>query len=136
MAISTIGAKLKYDASGTFTEITGVISIPSLGGKKDKIDVTTLGDSVKKTIFGIRDLGDLQFKFIYDNSSATANYRVLTGFETAGTAKTFNVELTDGTKLAFSAYVSVELGEMSVNKAQEFTCTMALNSAITITNPV
>jgi hypothetical protein len=136
MAIATIGAKLKYDKQAVPTEITGLTSIPALGGKREKIEVTTLTDTVKKTIFGIRDLGDLEFKFIFDNSSATANYRVLKGLEDAGAAVAFTVEFIDGTKFAFSAYVSVEVGEAQVNKAHEFSASMALTTAITVTNPV
>lgn len=136
MAASTIGTKLKYMKSAVLTEITGLIAVPSLGGKRDKIDVTTLTDTTKKTVFGIRDLGDLEFKFVFENGSATANYRVLKGLEDAGAINDYTVAFPDGTTFAFSAYVAVEVGEAAVNKAQEFSASMALTTAITVTNPV
>lgn len=47
------------------------------------MDVTTLADNAKRYINGIKDYGDLDFKFLYDNASEGANYRIVKGLETA-----------------------------------------------------
>ena len=44
MAILSKGIKLAYSSSGTtsYTDLTDLLEIPSLGGSIDKVDVTTL----------------------------------------------------------------------------------------------
>jgi len=135
--IASIGAKLGHAAAaiGPFVDIPGLLEIPAMGGKPSKIDVTTLADGVKKFIHGVKDLGDLQFKFLYDNSAADSNYRVLKGLEDAGTNEYFQVELPDGSTFTFQGYVSTELDSTQVDKAINFTASLALQSEITVGNP-
>ena len=73
----------KKGASSTFTELPDLMEVPEFGGAPEKIDVTVLSDTVKKYVPGIKDLGDLVFKFLYDNSSETSNYRVLKAMDDA-----------------------------------------------------
>lgn len=128
---------------GTYTQVANLQSIPSLGGAPEKVDVTTLADSAYHYINGIKDYGDLDFKFLYDNSEATSNYRVLKGYE--NTKISIQVELPDalssgtgthhGTQFTFDAMISVSLDDADVNAALTFTCTAALQSDITVGNP-
>jgi hypothetical protein len=118
-----------------FKEIDLLMEVPELGGDPEKVEVTTLSDSVKKYISGVRDLGDLQFKFLYDNEGADSNYRVLRGLQENNTLATFKVEYPDGTAHQFDAYVSVKMDSGAVNAALTFTATMFLQSDITVTNP-
>ena len=74
----------KNGTAADFTEIEYLMEVPEFGGTPEKIDVTVLSDKTKRYVPGITDLGDLVFKFLYDNSSATANYRVLKGLADAG----------------------------------------------------
>lgn len=120
----------------TFTEIDLLMEVPEIGGDPEKVEVTTLKDSVKKYIPGIRDLGDLAFKFLYDNSATTSNYRVLRGLQENNTLATFKLEYPDGTAHEFDAYVSVKMDSAAVNAAMTFTASMSLQSDITVTNPV
>lgn len=133
----SIGAKIGYSATsgGTYADIPGLLEIPSIGGKPSKVDVTTLADATKKYIFGVKDLGDLAFKFLYDNEGVSSNYRVLKGIEDAKTLGYFKVELPDETSFAFAAYVSTELDATQVDKAINFTASLALQSEITVVNP-
>lgn len=125
----------KTGSSGTFKEIDLLMEVPELGGDPEKVDVTTLKDAVKKYIPGVRDLGDLAFKFLYDNSGADSNYRILRGLQESNTAATFKVEYPDGTGHQFDAYVNVKMDSASVNAAMTFTASMSLQSDITVTNP-
>lgn len=52
----------KADAPGTFEKLIDITEYPDLGGEKEKLDVTTLSDTKKRTINGIEDTGDLAFK--------------------------------------------------------------------------
>ena len=117
-----------------YTEVLNLQSIPSLGGDVDKVDVTVLADESRHYINGIKDYGDLEFGFLYDNSAATSNYRALKALEGAG-AKAVKVELPDTTTFEFAADISVSLDEAEVNAALTFTCSCGLQSDIEVTNP-
>lgn len=119
-----------------FTEIDYLMEVPELGGNPEKIEVTTLKDKHKKYIPGITDLGDLAFKFLYDNSTVTSNYRVLKKLQDDKKVATFKVEYPDGTGHQFDAYVNVKLSGGGVNTPVDFTASMSLQSDITTTNPV
>ena len=129
---------LGYDSTGagsSYTDLPLLMEVPEIGGEAEKVDVTVLSDPVKKYIDGIKDYGDLAFKFLYDNSGATSSYRILKGLEGAASPTKFQVSIPDGTKLSFSGFVSVKLDSAAVNAALTFTATIALNSDIEVTNP-
>lgn len=131
------GSKLEYEsAEGIFTELTGLKEIPELGGDPEKVENTTLADTVKQYEYGVTDYGDLEFKYKYENSSATSPYRVLRGFAAAKTKKTFRLTLKDGTKFEWDAIPNVKLSGGTVNDPIDFTLAMALQSDIVVTDPV
>ncbi|MEC1177618.1 phage tail tube protein [Metasolibacillus meyeri] len=125
----------KATSGSSFTVIEHLMEVPELGGDPEKVDVTTLASSVKQYIPGIRDLGDLAFKFLYDNETTSSNYRILHGLQEAGEVVTFKVEYPDGTGHEFDAYVNVKMDSAAVNAAMTFTASMSLQSDITVTNP-
>lgn len=127
------GIKFEYSANGTsYTEINNLQEIPSLGGTPDKVDVTCLADGNKKYINGLVDYGDLAFKFLYDNSSETSNYRVL---KSLTGINHFKITFPDNTTFEFTGECSCSLDAASVNAALTFTANIALNSEIEVTNP-
>lgn len=127
---------LSYKASGgTYTVIANLQECPELGGTAEKVDVTTLADGNKKYINGIKDYGDLAFKFLYDNSSETSNYRVVRGLEEAGEVVDWKVTFPDNTTFSFSGEVSATIDSASVNNALTFTANITLNSDIEVVNP-
>lgn len=125
----------KSDGGSTFTELEHLMEVPELGGDPEKVEVTTLSSPVKQYIPGIKDLGDLAFKFLYDNEKTTSNYRVLRGLQEANKVATFRVEYPDGTGHEFDAYVNVKMDAAAVNAAMTFTASMSLQSDIEVTNP-
>ena len=127
--------KLSYKKDSTYTEIPNLQEWPELGGTAEKVDVTTLADGNKKYINGIKDFGDLAFKFLYDNSTTTSNYRVVRGLEEAGNVVDWKVTFPDNTEFAFSGEVTTAIDSASVNNALTFTANITLNSDITVTNP-
>ena len=70
----------KADAPGTFEKLIDITEYPDLGGEKEKLDVTTLSDTKKRTINGIEDTGDLAFKAWYEK----ADYKKLLDLQEAG----------------------------------------------------
>ncbi len=127
--------KLSYKKESAYVEIANLQECPELGGTAEKVDVTTLADGNKKYINGIKDFGDLSFKFLYDNSGADSNYRVVRGLEESGKVIDWKVTFPDNTEFAFSGEVTTAIESASVNNALTFTANITLNSDITVTNP-
>lgn len=116
-------------------ELDHLMEVPELGGEAEKIDVTTLSSPHKEYIRGMREYGDLAFKFLYDNSGETANFRVLKTLDDADEAADFRIEYPDGTAHKFSAVPAVKLDSGAINGALTFTATMMLTTKIATVNP-
>ncbi len=135
--LSANNTKLSYKggSAADFVELEYLMEVPEFGGTPEKIDVTVLSDKTKHYVPGINDLGDLVFKFLYDNSSETANYRVLKGLADNSTKATFKLEYPDGTAHQFDAIPAVKMDAGAINGALTFSATMMLQSDITVSNP-
>ena len=130
------GITLSYKVLEALTPLTDLLEIPALGGKADKVEVTGLSDASKKYINGLIDYGDLEFKFLYDNSTATSNYRVLKDMQTAETDEEFVITFPDSTEFAFSGAVSVTIDAAKPGDALQFTLSITPSTDIVSTNPV
>lgn len=130
------GINLYYKNGEDFALIPNLQEVPELGGAAEKVDVTTLADGNYKYINGIKDFGDLAFKFLYDNSGVTSNYRVCRGLEEEGAVVEWKVEFPDGTSFMFSGEASTAIDSAAVNAALTFTLNITLNSDIEVSNPV
>lgn len=128
--------KLSYKKDSSYEVLDGLMEVPSLGGTPDKVEVTTLADASRRYIKGLKDYGDLAFKFLYDNEKATSNFRILRGLEESGKVVEWKVEFPDGTAFAFSGECSVAPSDGSVGGYIAFTLNISLNSDITVTNPI
>lgn len=134
--ILTKGITLSYKKDGsTYDVIANLQECPELGGTAENVEVTTLADGNKKYIKGIKDFGELAFKFLYDNSGAQSNYRIVRGLEEAGNVVDWKVTFPDNTSFEFSGEVTTAIDSAAVNAALTFTATITLNSDITVTNP-
>lgn len=129
------GINLYYKNGETYELIPNLQEVPELGGAAEKVDVTTLADGNYKYINGIKDFGDLAFKFLYDNSGATSNYRLCRGLEEAGDVVDWKVEFPDSTTFEFSGEASTAIDSAAVNAALTFTLNITLNSDIDVTHP-
>ena len=131
------GATIGYAADATstpttFTNIPDLKELPDIGADPELVDNTALSDSIVRKEVGIGDPGDMEFVFRYDNSSATASYRVAKGL--TGT-KWFQVALGDGTKFTFKAIPATKVSGGGVNDPVEFVMALALQSDIEVTDP-
>lgn len=132
---ATLGYKKKSESAGSFTVLKGLKEIPEMGVDPEKVENTTLEDSTKQYEMGIGDPGDITYKFKYENNAATSPYRVLRGLEKTGEVVSFQETLKDGTKTEFDGQVSVKRTGGGVNGVIEFDLNIALQSALTITDP-
>lgn len=124
--VAATSTKVGYKATAeatTYTNIPNLQEVPELGGDPEKIDVTCLADTVKKSIPGVKDLGDLAFKFLYDKTTFTTLSAITE-------AKEFQVEFPDGLTATFTAIPNVKMGGAAVNGALAYTVGMSLQSEI------
>lgn len=126
------GITLSYgESKGTYTKLVGLKEVPEFGIEPEKVENTTLEDTVKMYEFGIGDAGELEYKFSYKNDSANAPYRVLRKAADSKKKLYFEQAYPDGTKVNFEGQVSVKLGGGGVNAVIEFTLKIALQSDLT-----
>ena len=129
------GITLSYKKNADYVVIPDLQEVPDVGGPADKVDVTTLADGNYRYINGIKDFGDLAFKFLYDNAGETSNYRICRGLEEAEQVVDWKMDFPDGTSFAFKGEPSTTIDGQSVNSAITFTLNITLNSEITVSNP-
>ena len=77
----------KKKGESEFSKLIDITEYPDLGGEKEKLDVTTLSDTRKKTINGVEDAGDLNFKAWYEK----ADYEKLLEIQEAETVDTYQL---------------------------------------------
>lgn len=132
------GATLEYKAKGasTYTKLKGLKEIPEMGVDPEKVENTTLEDTIKVYEMGIGDPGDVVYKFKYDNTESESPYRVLRAFEASGETLSFKETLKDGTTTSFDGQISLKRTGGGVNGVIEFDLNIALSSALEITDPV
>lgn len=124
------------ETKGSYTKLAGLKEVPELGIEPEKVENTTLADKVKKYEFGIGDAGELEYKFAYDNTTATSPYRVLRKAADDKKKLFFEQAYPDGTKVNFEGQVSVKLGGGGVNSVIEFTLKIALQSELEFTDGI
>lgn len=122
-----------YDGEtlGTYADVSGFRSYPSLGGTPDRVDVTTLADGQYHYINGLKNLGDLNFGFVYETGTSNTNYRTLKALEDEDKVSV-KITLPDTSTFTFDAQLSVSLDAGEVNGALMFTVSCALLSDITL----
>lgn len=133
------GAKLEYkkksDASGVYKELPGLKEIPDCGIEPEKVENTGLNDKNKQYESGIGDLGDMTYKFKYENGAATSAYRVLRKAQEDGDVLSFKETLKDGTTTEYDAEVSVKRTGGGVNGVVEVEAKMTICSDLKVTDP-
>ena len=131
------GAKLEYkeksDAAGVYKELPGLKEIPDCGVEPEKVENTGLNDKNKQYENGIGDLGDMTYKFKYENGAATSAYRILRKAQESGKVLSFKETLKDGTTTEYDAEVSVKRTGGGVNGVVEVDAKMTLCSDLTVT---
>ena len=116
--------QIKLSVAGT--EVSGLTDIPDMGATPEKLDVTTLADASRQYIDGIKDYGDLEFTFVYEEDG---NFAQLKGNE--GKPNTaFVVTFPDGVTFSFQGTLSLRMIGVGVNAVITFAMSVALSSEI------
>jgi hypothetical protein len=126
------GITLSYRTTlAAFANLPDLQEIPEMGATAEKVEVTTLADTAKRYINGLKDYGEMAFKFLYANTASDSFY-ILRALESAGTLTTFRIEFPDYSTFVFSGYVSVKIDSAGVNAPLTFTLNINMNTDITI----
>lgn len=114
MAISTYNVKLSYGASTPTTDVI-IKDFPSLLGKRNALETTTLSDDAQTYIAGIRQQ-ESSFDF-------TANYdpTVYSTLNGLSDAQKWKLAFSDGSNYSWSGTVSVSVNEAGVDEVVEMT---------------
>ena len=103
---------------------TNLQEIPELGGTRESIEITTLGDDAHMYTDGILNYGDnISFKFLYEK----AQFTTLNGL--SGT-QTIVVTLPDSSTCTFSGTCSVKLDGVGINAPLTYTLNVKPSSAM------
>lgn len=128
---ASIGVSVKI---GTST-IANVTDFSDIGGTPSELDATCLKDAMKKTVPGVQDAKAWEMTYLFGNESATSDYRVIKGLQTAGNAVDVEVTFPDGTKFASTGYVSTYVTGSKVDELLTAKAIIYLQSDWTVTNP-
>ena len=133
---ASIGVKVTIDTA----ELNFVTGVGDIGGAPATLDSTSLKDKMKHSVLGVQDVGNFEIDFLFDNSDAQSDFRVLKSMED-GEVHTVSIELPDGpdgtvgTKFTSAGMVSVWTTAISVNNLIGAKCAIALSQDWAVTNP-
>lgn len=114
MAISTYLTVLKYGSTTPTTEVV-IKDFPSLLGKRNSLETTTLSDDAQTFIPGIRSQSEsFDFTANYD-ATVYATINALTEVQKC------SLEFSDGSGYTWDGYISASVNEGSVDSVLEMT---------------
>lgn len=119
---TTLGYK-EHGASGDFTLLNDIKTVPEVGQSPEKVDVTVLTDSKKKAIDGLQDSSSLAFVGVYKG----ANFKAANGIATSGKIYDWILTYPDGLTVTFTGKASLKLGQAGINEALSFTVTVVVS---------
>ena len=132
------GSKLEYaeTESGTYTQIYGLKTTPDIGGTPNQIDTTDLDNTEYETaINGLKPAQQYEFEFNMEDPTATANIKLASDLEDAGTKAYWKYTLANGIVVAFQSDVKTTINGGSSGDLIGFTMTLSPISEPSITIP-
>ena len=130
--LSTMGIDVKVGESA----LNYVTDIGDIGGTPSELDATCMKDSMKKSVPGVQDTKAFEVTFLFDNSAADSEDRVLKKLHDAGKPVNIEVAFPEGTKFTSTGYVSVMVSGAKVDELVSAKLTVNLQSDWKVTDPV
>ena len=126
--VQAIGGKLSYGTtSSPTTRLWSIIAFPELGGTPEAIDITTLADSARVNIPGVKSNEAMEFTGIKGRYGApgTAKASLVDEYATlrqlvGTTAYYWEIEWPDGSKDSWQGYPSCRSSGQEVNGAPSY----------------
>lgn len=126
---STIGTRIFMaeglatpESSLSFKELTSVTEIGDLGGDAEDIDVTTLKQTERSYVPGVKDFPSVDVTLLMEDkeTGSADNYSMLRKAELSGSVHTIDVLFPNKRGLRFVAKIKTKLNGASVNDALSF----------------
>lgn len=111
-----------------FTKIPDVTNISGPNETKDEIDVTSFDSTAREYIPGIGDSGELTFDLNFRPDDT--QQQGLRADKDAGTARNYQITLTDGTTFTFEAIVTAFTLTAATNDAWRGSVTLKISGAV------
>ena len=132
------GSKLEYSTTenGSYTQIYGLKTIPDIGGTPNQIDTTDLDNTEFETaINGLKPAQQYEFEFNMESPTATANIKLASDLEDAGTKAYWKLTLANGIIVSFQSDVKTTINGGSSGDLIGFTMILAPISEPVVTVP-
>lgn len=137
--VATMGTKLEYSTNdGTsWTRVYGLASTPDFGGEPNKIDTTTLDNTVSETqTLGLMPAVELSYEFnVQVLNDANANLRQIKALADAKTEAKWRLTKASGTSFEYSAVPSISYSADEQAGIEKFVMYHDLKSEVTVTLP-
>ena len=137
--VATMGTKLEYstDNGTTWTRVYGLASTPDFGGQPNKIDTTTLDNTVAETSTnGLQPAVELSYEFnVQALNSAEANLRQIKTLADNKTKAKWRLTKASQMTIEYEAVPSISYSADEQGGIEKFVMYHDLKSDLTVTLP-
>ena len=137
--VATMGTKLEYstDNGTTWTRVYGLASTPDFGGQPNKIDTTTLDNTVAETSTnGLQPAVELSYEFnVQELNNENANLRQIKTLADAKTKAKWRLSKASKMTIEYEAVPSISYSADEQGGIEKFVMYHDLKSDLTITLP-
>ena len=137
--VATMGTKLEYstDNGSTWTRVYGLASTPDFGGQPNKIDTTTLDNTIAETSTnGLQPAVELSYEFnVQALNSAEANLRQIKTLADAKTQAKWRLTKASKMTIEYEAVPSISYSADEQGGIEKFVMYHDLKSDLTVTLP-
>ena len=137
--VATMGTKLEYstDNGTTWTRVYGLASTPDFGGQPNKIDTTTLDNTVAETSTnGLQPAVELSYEFnVQELNSTDANLRQIKTLADAKTKAKWRLTKASQMTIEYEAVPSISYSADEQGGIEKFVMYHDLKSDLTVSLP-
>ena len=137
--VATMGTKLEYstDNGSTWTRVYGLASTPDFGGQPNKIDTTTLDNTVSESSTnGLQPAVELSYEFnVQELNSQNANLRQIKTLADAKTKAKWRLTKASQMTIEYEAVPSISYSADEQGGIEKFVMYHDLKSDLTISLP-
>lgn len=137
--VATMGTKLEYstDNGSTWTRVYGLASTPDFGGQPNKIDTTTLDNTVAETSTnGLQPALELSYEFnVQELNNQNANLRLIKTLADAKTKAKWRLTKASQMTIEYEAVPSISYSADEQGNIEKFVMYHDLKSDLTVTLP-
>lgn len=137
--VATMGTKLEYttDNGTTWTRVYGLASTPDFGGQPNKIDTTTLDNTVAETSTnGLQPAVELSYEFnVQELNNQNANLRLIKTLADNKTKVKWRLTKASKMTIEYEAVPSISYSADEQGGIEKFVMYHDLKSDLTVTLP-